>query len=114
MRISGWGAEVCSSDLAIYLILGAVFLTMVLVTANTMIQAFKERVHELGILKTLGFTGPAVLGLILAGALLILFIGGAIRSEERRVGNERVSKCRSRGPCDNEKKKQNIPTKQKP
>jgi putative ABC transport system permease protein len=63
---------------AIYLILGAVFLTMVLVTANTMIQAFKERVHEIGILKTLGFTGPAVLGLILAEALLILFIGGAI------------------------------------
>ena len=63
---------------AIYLILGAVFLTMVLVTANTMIQAFKERVHEIGILKTLGFTGPAVLGLILAEALVILLIGGTI------------------------------------
>lgn len=63
---------------AIYLILGAVFLTMVLVTANTMIQAFKERVHEIGILKTLGFTGPAVLGLILAEALLILVLGGSI------------------------------------
>lgn len=63
---------------AIYLILGAVFLTMVLVTANTMIQAFRERVHEIGIMKTLGFTGPAMLALILAEALLILLIGGSI------------------------------------
>jgi putative ABC transport system permease protein len=63
---------------AIYLILGAVFLTMVLVTANTMIQAFKERVHEIGVLKTLGFTGSTVLGLILAEALLSLIIGGAL------------------------------------
>jgi putative ABC transport system permease protein len=63
---------------AIYLILGAVFLTMVLVTINTMIQAFKERVHEIGVLKTLGFTGGTVLGLILAEALLSLIIGGAI------------------------------------
>src|SRR5690606_15434464 len=51
---------------AIYLILGAVFLTMVLVTANTMIQAFKERVHEIGIMKTLGFTGSTLLTLIVA------------------------------------------------
>lgn len=63
---------------AIYLILGAVFLTMVLVTANTMIQAFKERVHEIGVLKTLGFSGGAVFALILAEALLMLIVGGAI------------------------------------
>lgn len=63
---------------AIYLILGAVFLTMVLVTANTMIQAFKERVHEIGILKTLGFTGSTVLGLIVAESLLLLSVGGAV------------------------------------
>jgi putative ABC transport system permease protein len=70
--------RVGNMSVAIYLILGAVFLTMVLVTANTMIQAFKERVHEIGILKTLGFTGAAVLTLILAEALLILLIGGTI------------------------------------
>lgn len=63
---------------AIYLILGAVFLTMILVTANSMAQAFKERVHEIGVLKTLGFGGSIIFALILAESLFMLAIGGAI------------------------------------
>lgn len=63
---------------AIYLILGAVFLTMILVTGNSMAQAFRERLHEIGVLKTLGFTGSTILSLILAEALLMLVIGGGI------------------------------------
>jgi putative ABC transport system permease protein len=63
---------------AIYLILGAVFLTMILVTANSMAQAFRERIHEIGVMKTLGFTGSTILSLILAESLLMLGIGGAI------------------------------------
>src|SRR5690606_37643481 len=63
---------------AIYSILGAVFLTMVLVTANTMIQAFRERTREIGVLKTLGFPGGTVFALILAEALVMLSVGGAL------------------------------------
>lgn len=63
---------------AIYLILGAVFLTMILVTANSMAQAFKERVHEIGVMKTLGFGGSTIFSLILSESLLMLGIGGAI------------------------------------
>ena len=37
-------------------ILGAVFFTIMLLTGNTMAQAFRERVPELAVLKTLGFT----------------------------------------------------------
>lgn len=70
--------RVGNMGIAIYLILGAVFLTMVLVTANTMIQAFKERVHEIGVLKTLGFSGATVFALILTEALAMLIIGGAM------------------------------------
>ena len=70
--------RVGNMGIAIYLILAAVFVTMMLVTANTMIQAFEERVHEIGIMKTLGFRSGAVVGLVLAEALLILTVGGVI------------------------------------
>ena len=35
----------------------AVFFTMLLVTANTMAQSVRERTNEIGVLKTLGFSG---------------------------------------------------------
>lgn len=63
---------------AIYLILGAVFLTMILVTGNSMAQAFRERVHEIGLMKTLGFNDLKVFSLVLAESLLMLCIGGGI------------------------------------
>lgn len=58
------------------LILGAVFFTMLLVAGNTMAQSFRERIPELAILKTLGFSDKAVMLLVLAEAILISLIGG--------------------------------------
>ena len=43
----------------------AVFFTMLLVTANTMAQSVRERTNEIGVLKTLGFSGPLILTLVL-------------------------------------------------
>lgn len=59
-------------------IMAAVFFTLILLTGNTMAQAVRERIPELAILKTIGFTSGNVLGLLLAEALLLLLIGGAI------------------------------------
>jgi len=61
----------------ITVVVAAVFFTMLLVTANTMAQSIRERTAELAVMKTLGFTGGEVLGLVLAEALLLTFIGGA-------------------------------------
>lgn len=58
------------------LILGAVFFTMLLVAGNTMAQSFRERIPELAILKTLGFSDLAVMILVLAEAIVISLIGG--------------------------------------
>lgn len=58
------------------LILAAVFFTMLLVTGNTMMQSFRERVHELAVLKALGFSGMAVLSLMLAESISIVLLGG--------------------------------------
>jgi len=60
------------------LILGAVFFTMLLVAGNTMAQSFRERIPELAILKTLGFSDLAVMLMVLAEAVLISLIGGLI------------------------------------
>jgi len=56
----------------------AVFFTMLLVTANTMAQSVRERTSEIGVLKTLGFSNGGVLGLVLAEAVLVTVIGGAL------------------------------------
>jgi putative ABC transport system permease protein len=59
-------------------ICGAVTFTILLVSGNTMAMSVRERVREVGILKTLGFTREAILGMILGEALLLALIGGTI------------------------------------
>ena len=56
----------------------AVIFTILLVTANTMSMAVRERRTEIAVLKTLGFTSRQVLGLILSEALAIGALGGAL------------------------------------
>lgn len=56
----------------------AVFFTMLLVTANTMSQAVRERTNEIGVLKTLGFSGPLILSLVLVEALLLTIVGALV------------------------------------
>jgi len=56
----------------------AVAFTILLVVANTMSIAVRERRKEIGVLKTLGFTSGQVMGLVVAESLLIGLIGGAL------------------------------------
>ncbi|MCS7042286.1 MAG: FtsX-like permease family protein [Bryobacteraceae bacterium] len=56
----------------------AVTFTVLLITANTMAMSVRERVREVGILRTLGFQKTAVVGLILGESALIAIAGGAI------------------------------------
>ena len=56
----------------------AVAFTILLVTANTMSIAVRERQQEIGVLKTLGFPSGLVMALILIEALLLGLMGGAL------------------------------------
>ena len=56
----------------------AVFFTMLLVTANTMAQSIRERINEIAVMKTLGFSNASVTALVFAEALLLTALGGAI------------------------------------
>jgi putative ABC transport system permease protein len=59
-------------------ICGAVVFTVLLVSANTISMSVRERIREVGILKTLGFTPGAILGIILGESAFIALIGGAL------------------------------------
>jgi putative ABC transport system permease protein len=59
-------------------ILMAVFFTILILTGNTMAQSIRERVPELAILKTLGFSDGTVTLLVLGEAAVLLFLGGGI------------------------------------
>ena len=57
----------------------AVAFTILLVTANTMSMAIRERRTEIAVLKTLGFPSALVLAMVLGEALVIGIIGGGAR-----------------------------------
>jgi putative ABC transport system permease protein len=56
----------------------AVTFTILLVVANTMSIAVRERRTEIAVLKTLGFTSRQVMGLVVAESVLIGVMGGAL------------------------------------
>jgi putative ABC transport system permease protein len=56
----------------------AVAFTILLVTANTMSMAVRERRTEIGVLKTLGFSSQRVMGLVVGEALLLGVLGGLL------------------------------------
>ncbi|QDA57142.1 ABC transporter permease [Thermomonas aquatica] len=59
-------------------IMGAVFFTLLLLTGNTMAQAVRERIPELAVLKTIGFSNRSVLLLLLGESVLLVALGGLI------------------------------------
>ena len=57
-------------------IAGAVVFTIVLVSANTVAMTVRERIREIGVMKTLGFTSTAVLAMIVTESVALAMIGG--------------------------------------
>jgi putative ABC transport system permease protein len=55
----------------LHAILGAVFFALLFLTGNTMMQSLRERIPELAVLKTLGFTDRRITTLLLAESLLL-------------------------------------------
>jgi putative ABC transport system permease protein len=59
-------------------VVGAVLFTLLFLTSNTIAQSVRERTAELAVLKTLGFTDAGVQWLVLAEALVLGMVSGAL------------------------------------
>jgi putative ABC transport system permease protein len=68
--------QIGNLKLILYSILGAVFFAILMLTGNTMSQAVQDRIPELAVLKTIGFTDRRVFGLVLAESLFLCVLGG--------------------------------------
>ncbi len=76
--VKGFAEQAGNIAAIVMSILTAVFFTILLVAGNTMAQAVRERMSELGVLKAVGFTDGQVLWLVLSEALIIAIVGGGI------------------------------------
>jgi len=73
-----WANQMGNIGAILMAVATAVFFTMLLVTANTMGQSIRERLNEIGVMKTLGYSSFAVTALVLGEALLVTALGGVI------------------------------------
>ncbi len=74
----GFFKQIGDIGLIVRWILFAVFFTLLLVVGNTIAQSVRERIPELAILKTLGFSDASVLGFVIAEAAFFCTIGGLL------------------------------------
>lgn len=74
----GFISQLGDVKLFLFAICGAVTFTILLVSANTMAMAARERIREVGILKTLGFTNGMILSFILGEAAVLSLLGGIL------------------------------------
>ncbi|MFB2606572.1 ABC transporter permease, partial [Rhizobium phaseoli] len=58
-------------------VVGAAFVTILMIAVNTMFFAVRERRFEIGVMKVLGFSGGRIVALILGETLFIFAVGGA-------------------------------------
>ena len=69
-------AQLGNIALIVVLVVGAAFVTILMIVGNTMALSIRERTREIGVLKTLGFSGGRVLRLVLGEAILLALLGG--------------------------------------
>jgi putative ABC transport system permease protein len=69
-------AQLGNIALIVSLVVGAAFVTILMIVGNTMALSIRERTRQIGVLKTLGFSGPRVLRLVLGEAVLLALLGG--------------------------------------
>ncbi|MCB8836828.1 ABC transporter permease [Aurantimonas sp. VKM B-3413] len=69
--------QIADFGLIVMAVTTASFVTFLMIVANTMAFAVRERRFEIGVLKVLGFSGRRVLTLVLGETLFVFLAGGA-------------------------------------
>lgn len=76
--LEGFLRQYADVGLIINLVIGAAFVTLLLIVINTMMFAVRERTFEIGVLKTLGFSRRRILILVLGETLFLFALGGML------------------------------------
>jgi putative ABC transport system permease protein len=71
-----FAAQFGNIALIVVLVVGAAFVTILMIVGNTMALTIRERTREIGVLKTLGFPGGRILRLVLGESVLLALLGG--------------------------------------
>jgi putative ABC transport system permease protein len=71
-----FAAQFGNIALIVLLVVGAAFITILMIVGNTMALSIRERTREIGVLKTLGFSGPRILRMVLGESVLLALLGG--------------------------------------
>jgi len=71
-----FAAQFGNIALIVELVVGAAFVTILMIVGNTMALTVRERTREIGVLKTLGFSGTRILSLVLGESVLLALLGG--------------------------------------
>jgi len=72
----GFAAQLGNIVMIVGLVVGAAFVTILMIVGNTMVSAVRERTREIGVLKTLGFSGGHILRMVLGESILLALLGG--------------------------------------
>ncbi len=76
--VSGFAKQIGDIGSIMTAIVGMAMFTILLVAGNTMAQSIRERINELAVLKTLGFSNGLVLGMVLMESTVIAVLGGTV------------------------------------
>ena len=71
-------AQVGNISLILTLIIGASFMTILVIVGTTMVMAITERTKEIAVMKTLGFQTGRIFSLVLAESIIISLFGGLL------------------------------------
>jgi len=74
--VSDWAKQIGDIGRIMMWIVAMAMFTILLVAGNTMAQAIRERISELAVLKTLGFSETRILVMVLIESMIIAAVGG--------------------------------------
>ena len=71
-------AQLGNVALILLFVVGAAFMTILMIVGTTMVMAINERTKEIGVMKTLGFPAPRIFRMVLIESVLLSLVGGLL------------------------------------
>ncbi|WP_417496867.1 ABC transporter permease [Maricaulis sp.] len=73
-----FAAQFGNIALILLFVVGAAFMTILMIVGTTMVMAINERTKEIGVMKTLGFPAPRIFRMVLIESILLSLVGGLL------------------------------------